>query len=61
VQAFAITSGARLWTTSLPERVKYFCAGGDATILALTNDNMLRPLGRKDGGRAPRRRPNLAR
>jgi hypothetical protein len=53
VQAFSVATGARLWRTSLTERVKYFCAGDDATIVALTNDNLLRPLGRKDGGQGP--------
>jgi len=49
VQAFAVASGAKVWSTTTPERVTTFCSGEGDAIVALGADQMLRPLARKDG------------
>jgi outer membrane protein assembly factor BamB len=49
VQAFAVSTGANVWSTTTPERVKAFCSGEGDAIIAVGADNMLRPLARADG------------
>ena len=49
VQAFAAATGARLWSSTTPERVTTFCSGEGDAIVALGADDMLRPLARADG------------
>jgi len=49
VNAFAVATGAKAWSSTTPERVTTFCRGEGDAIVALGADHMLRPLARTDG------------
>lgn len=49
VRAFSLADGRRVWATPVSERVQYFCAGDDGHVLAVGQDDVLRPLSLASG------------